>query len=135
MIEPGYQSQSPNREYVYQDIMGHFNGKLNKKNWASSIMNQGYLSLLVKEKMMEEYDQCGGFGSYRGYATSTRRSIIENVMISLEKREKKIALLYFQNSLLSNWMNHHLFKPSSKRVNSLKEEFDSFVIKMDSDLK
>ena len=130
MNETWYLSESPGREYVYKDMMNHFklteNSKLNKKNFVHAFMNIGYLSLLVKEKLAEEYDKYGSFGSYRGYTTFARKTIIENVLNELEDREKKMALVYFQNSsLLSNYINHYLFKPNSKRVKNLKKEFDS----------
>jgi hypothetical protein len=125
MDEPSYQSTGPNREYVYKDIMLQFKGKLNNKNISYSIMNLGYLSLLVKEKMAEEMDKYGGFGSFRGYASFTRRNIIEYIMDNIKIRKVTLAYHKLYNSRIIHVLKDSvLYKPGTKRVKELEKEFN-----------
>ena len=140
MDEPSYQSTGPDNEFVYKDIM-KFSGcvwppvgtdpskYLHDRNIGYSVMNLGYLSLLVKEKMAEEFNKYGGYGSYRGYATFTRRSIIESVIDSIIIRKKKIAFHKLCNSrILQVFRDSILYKPGKLRVQELEEEFNSLII-------
>ena len=46
MSGPWYESQGPNKEYVYKDIMDHFTkSHMFTNNVGYNIMNYGYLSL------------------------------------------------------------------------------------------
>ena len=143
MDEPWYESTGPNNDYIYKDMMTHFSsltpsltrrrdmpiGQFTDTNIAYSIMNLGYLSLLVKEKMTEEYNKFGGYGSYRGYATFARRSIIESVLDSIILRKKKIAFHKLCNSrILQVFRDSILYKPGKLRVQELEEEFNSLII-------
>tara|TARA_Y100001970_G_C14259451_1_gene878602 strand:- start:3049 stop:3435 length:387 start_codon:yes stop_codon:yes gene_type:complete len=126
MEGPYYETEGPNREYVYLDIMLHFKNKLNDKNISYSVMNLGYLSLLIKEKMAEEFDHFGGFGSYRGYSTFTRRTIIENIMDKIKTRKIAIAYHKLCNSRIMHVLKDSvLYKPGTKRVKKLEEKFNS----------
>ena len=130
MDGPYYESAGPNREYVYLDIMLHFKDKLNDKNISYSIMNLGYLSLLIKKTMAEEFDNYGGFGSYRGYATFTRRSIIENIMDEIPNRKIAVAYHKLCNSRILHVLKDSvLYKPGTKRVKELEKNFKSKMSK------
>ena len=130
MDGPNYESEGPNREYIYLDMMLHFKNKINDKNISYSVMNLGYLSLLIKKTMAEEFDNYGDFGSYRGYATFTRRSIIENIMDELPTRKKYIAYHKLCNSRIMHVLKDSvLYKPGTKRVKELEENFKSNMSK------
>jgi hypothetical protein len=138
--EPSYQSTGPNNDYIYKDIMIHFSSltpSLTRRhqhphrchldtNIAYSIMNLGYLSLLVKEEINKEYKKYGCFGSYRGYASFARKNIIENIMDNIETRKKSIAYHKLCNSSIVHVLKDSvLYKPGSKRVEGLKQDFEA----------
>ena len=127
MAEPWYQTQGPDREHVYKDIMNYFKEKyMYTKNFGYNIMNYGYLSLMVKEKISEEFDKYGGFGSYRGYSTFTRRTFIECLIEKLETRKLEIAYKILCNSrALHVLMNSVIYKPNTKRVKKIESDFNN----------
>jgi len=130
MDAPYYESDGPNREHVYLDMMLHFKDKLNDKNISYSVMNLGYLSLLIKKNMAEELDNYGGFGSYRGYATFTRRNIIENIMDQISNRKIEVAYHKLCKSRIMQVLKDSvLYKPGTKRVKELEENFKSKMLK------
>ena len=126
MTDPWYQTQGPDREHVYKDIMKHFKEKyMYTKNIGYNIMNYGYLSLMLKELMAEQFDKYGGFGSFRGYATFTRRTLIEGLLEKLETRKVETAYRILCNSRILNvLMNGVIYKPGSKRVKDLENNFN-----------
>ena len=94
MSESWYEMNGPSRKEVYKDMMNHFTQKyLFTRNIGYNIMNYGHLSLIVKKLMAEEFDKYGVFGSYRGYATFTRRTLIEGLMEKLKTRKLEIAFI------------------------------------------
>ena len=111
MNEPAYQSSGPSRQEVYDDISESIQCS---KEWKKLIqMNQrlpyrildiGNISLIIKKCMAEEFDRYGGFGSYRGYATSTLRSLWDAVKKNIEDYYKKKAITILKNStIIDNW--------------------------------
>ena len=124
MSGPWYECESPTKEYVYKDIMKHFSYNLNKSskiNISYKILNLGYLSIIVKEEIDKEYKKYSGFGSYRGYASFSRRSLIETVMEKIDKkRNEKIA-----NSKIIKFILHHLYKPNGIGFKKMEKEFNS----------
>ncbi len=126
MEEPSYQSAQITRTQVYQDLMWYFKQKITNKNLAYSIMNLGYLSLLIKDQMAEEFDKYGGFGSQRGYATFTRRTLIGNITNIIETRKIEIAYHKIINSrALQVYKDSILYRPGTKRVEKLKKNFEA----------
>jgi hypothetical protein len=126
MSGPWYETTGPSREEVYQDIMIHFTEKyMCTKNIGYNIMNYGYLSLMVKKIMAEEFDKYGGFGSHRGYQTFARRTLIEDIMEKLKIRKVEIAYKILCNSNIMNiLMNSVIYKPGNKRVKYLEYKFN-----------
>ena len=131
MSEPWYQNSGPSREYVYKDIMKYFTEKyMYTKNIGYNIMNYGYLSLIVKKFMAEEFDKYGGFGSYRGYATFSRKTLLESILKKLETRKFDTACKILCNSrILQVLMNIVIYKPGSRRVKELENNFDEIKYK------
>ena len=128
MAEPWYQTRGPDREYVYNDIMKCFKENfMYTKNFGYNIVNYGYLSLMVKKIMAEEFDKYGGFGSFRGYATFARRTLIEGIIEKLKTRKVEIAYKILCNStILHILMNSVIYKPNTKRVKELENKFNDF---------
>ena len=126
MSGPWYESQGPNKEYVYKDIMEHFTkSHMFTNNIGYNIMNYGYLSLLVKKLINEEYNHSYAFGSYRGYATFTRKTLIESILEKLETRKLEIAYNILCNSRVMHiLMNSAIYKPGKQRVKLLESKFN-----------
>jgi hypothetical protein len=126
MSGPWYEMSGPSREYVYKDIMKHFTEKyMFTKNIGYNIMNYGYLSLMVKKIMAEEFDKYGGFGSYRGYATFARRTLVEGIIEKLKTRKLEIAFKILCNARIMHvLMNSVIYKPGTKRVKELSYKFN-----------
>ena len=124
MSESWYECQGPTRDYVYKDIMKHFGSELNKSskiNISFKILNLGYLSLIVKEEIDKEYKKYNGFGSFRGYASFCRKSLIEEVMEKIDKNRNEKLII---NKII-NFIIHHLYKPNGIGFKKIQEEFNS----------
>lgn len=126
MSGPWYENSGPKKEDVYEDIMKYFTKThMFTNNIGYNIMNYGYLSLLVKKLIKEEYDIYGTFGSYRGYATFTRKTLIEGVLEKLETRKLEIAYnILCNSSVIHILMNSVIYKPGKQRVKHLETKFN-----------
>ena len=131
---PWYEISGPNRQYVYDDILLVIKCSLEWKNLIQMnqrlphrVLDIGNLSLIIKNCMATEFDRYGGFGSYRGYGTFTRNTLMKAVKKKLtEDYYKKKAITILQNSTILNiWMNHILYRPPGSRYKFLMEHFES----------
>ena len=129
MNGPWYENSGPHIEEVRKDIMH-----------ASNIMK--WLRLYPTENIdtIEEIGSCeiikaGGktlcYGSFRGYATFTRKEIINEIISTLNKR--KIAKETLSKSrILSMWINDRLYRPPTEnnlqglRYNSVKQNYQKY---------
>ena len=125
MNEPFYHQGGPDKEYIYKDIMNHFKKDCKQINMAYSILNYGYLSLLVK-KLIEKELLIGGFGSCKGYISLSRQNLIETINDNLIERNKKIALFIIKNPLEIH-INRFLYMPGKTRFKDLERIFKKKV--------
>ena len=135
MNEPSYQSSGPSRQYVYTDISESIQCS---REWKTLIqMNQrlpyrtldiGTISLIIKECMAEEFDRYGGFGSHRGYTTSTSRSLLVAVNKKIHEYYRKKALTILKNSfIIDNWINQVLYSPGGIRYKIHKTSYQKLT--------
>ena len=135
MNEPSYQSSGPSRQYVYTDISESIQCS---REWKTLIqMNQrlpyrtldiGTISLIIKECMAEEFDRYGGFGSHRGYTTSTSRSLLVAVNKKIHEYYRKKALTIPKNSfIIDNWINQVLYSPGGIRYKIHKTSYQKLT--------
>jgi len=135
MDEPAYQSSGPSRQEVYDDISESIQCST---EWKKLIqMNQrlpyrvldiGNISLIIKKCMAEEFDRYGGFGSYRGYATSTLRSLLSTVNQKITEYYRKKALTILKNSfIIDTWVNQVLYSPGGLRYKIHKTSFQNLA--------
>ena len=135
MNEPSYQSSGPSREYVYNDISESIQcsrewKKLSQMNQRLPyrVLDIGNISFIIKECMAEEFDRYGGFGSYRGYASSTRNSLWGAVKRNIEDYYKKKALIILKNSfIIDTCVNHILYSPGGLRYEIHKTSFQNLA--------
>ena len=129
MNGPWYENNGPHIEEVRKDIMH-----------ASNIMK--WLRLYPTENIdtIEEIGNCkiikaGGktlcYGSFRGYATFTRKEIINEIISTLNKRKIAIETLS-KSRILSMWINDRLYCPPTEnnlqglRYNSVKQNYQKY---------
>ena len=67
------------------------------------------------------------YGSFRGYASFTRKEIINEIVSTLKKRKTAIETLN-NSTILSNWINYKLYHPPidnsrGLRYDSVKQNF------------
>jgi len=135
MDEPSYQSSGPSRQEVYIDISESIQCSREWKNLIQMnqrlpyrILDIGNISLIIKEYMAEEFDRYGGFGSYRGYASSTRHSLWGAVKQKIQEYYRKKALIILKNSfIIDTWVNHILYSPGGLRYETHKTSFQNLV--------
>ena len=81
----------------------------------NSIKNQ-YLPEYVIEKCVQvEIDTYGGLGSYRGYSTFTRKTILQRVKQMIKTRNEKISIIE-KNPHFQAWMNYILYRPPDETL-------------------
>lgn len=128
MDGPWYESQGPDMTYVKNDINNNF------ADYSQRFPNLTHDSIkqILDSEIQREHNRYGGFGSFRGYATFTRRGIIEGIEDKLQERNTAFNVL--KNSIiLNNWINYILYRPPTEnhkkglRYNSIKKEFESYV--------
>jgi hypothetical protein len=101
-----YEEQSPDHEYAMKDIKTSF------ESWNYPQLTLHMVHEIIEKCVDTEYKQYNSFGSYRGYYTWSRGSILKNVKIHAEKRIRQIALEKIQqNPIFINWVNHVLYRP------------------------
>ena len=125
MNGPWYENSGPHIEEVRKDIMH----SSNIMKWVRLYTTENIYT--IEEVGDWEIIKAGGknlcYGSFRGYATFTRKEIINEIVSTLKKRKTAIETLNKSN-ILSNWINYKLYHPpinNSKglRYNSVKHDF------------
>ena len=135
MDEPSYQYRGPSRQVVYDDIlhMIHFSVAWKKliqmnQRLPYRVLDIGSISLIIKECMSEEFDKYGGFGSHRGYASSTRHSLWGAVKKKIRGYYIKKSLIILKNSfIIDNWVNQVLYSPGGLRYEIHKTSFQNLA--------
>lgn len=136
MDGPWYEQSGPTKDEVIKDMKRVFyiNYSRNKKIISLTILSQ-----IIIEEVDKEYSKYNGFGSYRGYATFSRRDILENiedriVEIIPQISRKKICTFFNNSRKFSIWMNDILYRPPPQkeddkpvglRYGKVKTEFNS----------
>ena len=92
------------------------------------VLDIGNISLIIKKCMAEEFDRYGGFGSHRGYNTSTRHSLLIAALRIIVVYYKKKALIILKNSfIIDTWVNHILYSPGGLRYEIHKTSFQNLA--------
>ena len=134
MAAPWYECQGPNTQYVYDDMLLVMSSSTEWKRITNMKQNVHYkfkdianLSLIIKKCMATEFDKHGGFGSFRGYGTFTRYALMKDIKKKLvEEYYKTKAIDIIKNSnIVSNWMNHILYRPPGPRYMFHKNSFET----------
>lgn len=136
MDGPWYEQSGPTTDEVIKDMKRVFyiNYSHNKKILSLTILSQ-----IIAEEVNKVYIKYNGFGSYRGYATFSRRDLLEKiedriVEITPQIARKKICTFFNNNRKFSIWMNDILYrpppqkegdKPTGLRYGKVKSEFNS----------
>ena len=125
MNGPWYENSGPHVEEVRKDIMH----SSNIMKWVRLYTTENIYT--IEEVGDWEIIKAGGknlcYGSFRGYATFTRKEIINEIVSTLKKRKTAIETLN-KSTILSNWINYKLYHPpinNSKglRYDSVKHDF------------
>ena len=125
MYGPWYENSGPHIEEVRKDIMH----SSNIMKWVRLYTTENIYT--IEEVGDWEIIKAGGknlcYGSFRGYATFTRKEIINEIVSTLKKRKTAIETLN-KSTILSNWINYKLYHPpinNSKglRYDSVKHDF------------
>ena len=122
MDEPFYESIGPDYIEVRKDVKKRF---YNPNGLCIVSVQPKYISLV--DKIIEEIipENRNDFGSYRGYATFTRRTLIEGLLEKLETRKLEIAYRILCNSrIMIVLMNSVIYKPGTKRVKQVENNFN-----------
>ena len=113
MDGPWYEQSGPTKDEVIKDMKRVFyiNYSRNKKIISLTILSQ-----IIIEEVDKEYSKYNGFGSYRGYATFSRRDILEEIEDRINKitpqiARKKICTFFNNSRKFSIWMNDILYRP------------------------
>lgn len=125
MDGPWYENSGPHIEEVRKDIMH----SSNIMKWVRLYTTENIYT--IEEVGDWEIIKAGGknlcYGSFRGYATFTRKEIINEIVSTLKKRKTAIETLN-KSTILYNWINYKLYHPpinNSKglRYDSVKHDF------------
>ena len=81
----------------------------------NSLKNETIPEYVIEKCVQSEIDKYGGLGSYRGYATFTRKTILQKVKHKIKMRKKKISIIE-KNSHFQNWMKYVLYRPPDKTL-------------------
>ena len=132
MDEPWYNSTFITYDYIYDDLVCSIN---QSNQWGNIVKlsqrlpyiihDVGFLhSAIVKSIDSADIEAC----SIRGYTSSIRYPLIKCVIDKIIEYRKVKALMVLSNShIISIWVNHVLYKPSSHRSSLLKKEFEELV--------
>ena len=131
MDGPWYESQGPNMAYVKNDIHRNIDTYLSR----FPQITREFIEKILDVQIEKEYDQYNG-SSFRGYATFTRRNIIDDIEDTLKEKATEIDNAFCKlknNVIFNNWINYILYRPPTEnykeglRYNSIKKEFESYV--------
>ena len=132
MDEPFYESQGPDMEYVKNDINHNFTDYSQRFPQLSSES----IKQILDSEIQREHDRYRGFGSFRGYATFTRRGITDGIEDKLKEKSSEVDKAFNKlknNIILNTWITYILYRPLTEhhkeglRYNSIKMEFESHV--------
>ena len=125
MDGPWYVNSGPHIEEVRKDIMH----SSNIMKWVRLYTTENIYT--IEEVGDWEIIKAGGknlcYGSFRGYASFTRKEIINEIVSTLKKRKTAIETLN-NSTILSNWINYKLYHPPidnsrGLRYDSVKQNF------------
>ena len=115
-----YEIQGPSKEYAIRDIKETFKDKK-------------IPDFVIETNVQHEIDKYGGLGSFRGYCSSTKDSIIKNIEKDILFIKKNIQIIE-KNIYFQNWMNHILYRPPDYsntfkvlRYYDVLQDFDSRI--------
>jgi len=81
----------------------------------NSFKNQNIPDYVIERCVQAEIDQYGGLGSYRGYATFTRQTILQRIRQMIKTRKEKISIIE-KNPHFQRWMNYVLYRPPDETL-------------------
>ena len=135
MDEPWYESHGPDMAYVKNDI--HRN--IDTYSSRFPLISREFMKKIFDEVIQKEYGQYTGYTigpSFRGYATFTRRNIIDGIEDKLREKSGEFDKAYNKlknNIILNTWIIYILYRPLTEhhkeglRYNVVKMEFESHV--------
>ena len=91
--------------------------------------NEQSIKSVANNEIQKEQKYFPGFGSFRGYATNTRGSILKRIKIKLIERRSAMITLRC-NININNWINHILYRPPTEnnspglRYANIKKTFE-----------
>ena len=94
-----------------------------------SFKNQDLPEYVIEKCVQSEIDQYGSLGSYRGYATFTRQTILQKVRHMMKIRKEKISIIE-KNPYFQRWINYVLYRPPDATLGHkplrYRDAFNSF---------
>jgi len=135
MDGPWYEECGPDMAYVKNDIHRNIDTYLSR----FPQITREFIEKILDDEIDKEYDQYHGYTvgpSFRGYATFTRRNIIDGIEDKLKEKSSEVDKAFCKlknNVILNNWINYILYRPPTEnnkeglRYNSIKKEFESHV--------
>ena len=81
----------------------------------NSFKNQDIPEYVIEKCVEAEINTYGGLGSYRGYATFSRQTILQRIKQMLKTRKEKISIIE-KNPHFQRWMNYVLYRPPNKTL-------------------
>ena len=111
MNEPWYQAQGPNTEEVRNQLLEIYispNGKYN-------LVSLTAIKKVINDVMSVEEKKYNGWGSYRGYYTSTHHNLIKEINRKLQPFIEKFARNKINHFIInSSWVQDMLYRPATK---------------------
>ena len=81
----------------------------------NSFKNQDIPEYVIEKCVEAEINTYGGLGSYRGYATFSRQTILQRIKQMQKTRKEKISIIE-KNPHFQRWMNYVLYRPPNKTL-------------------
>ena len=81
----------------------------------NSFKNQDIPEYVIEKCVEAEIEQYGGLGSYRGYATFARQTILQRIKQMIKTRKEKITVIR-KNPYFQRWMNYVLYRPPDETL-------------------
>lgn len=81
----------------------------------NSFKNQDIPEYVIEKCVEAEINTYGGLGSYRGYATFSRQTILQKVRHMMKIRKEKITVIR-KNPHFQRWMNYILYRPPDETL-------------------
>lgn len=110
MAGPWYEVQSPNHEYIMNDIRSSLVYESISSSFYQKFINEKTVDEIIAKSIDKEYNH--GFGSYRHYVSFGRCNIINNVKLLFNEHVCKVAIeKIHKNPIFILWVNHILYRP------------------------